>query len=141
TERALIAAACPVYVRGDKLVQPLWRWEKAGEREVLTARFERFNVPRLADVTAHHAVKFQQYDRRMRRDRNIDPPEKLMERLIEVKHWRFPSIVGIVNSPTMRPNGSLLTEPGYDAATQLWYKSSGDVTLPPVPERPTKGRS
>src|SRR5262249_52353028 len=29
-------------------------------------------------------------------------------------------------------------EPGYDRATQLWYKSSGDVQLPPIPEHPSR---
>jgi len=35
----------------------------------------------------------------------------------------------------------LLTEPGYDQATQLWYKSSGEVVLPPIPERPSKAQA
>jgi hypothetical protein len=40
----------------------------------------------------------------------------------------------------MREYGSLLTEPGYDEKTQLWFKSSGDVVLPDdLPQRPTKG--
>jgi hypothetical protein len=30
TQDALIAHNCPVYVRGRRLVQPLWRWEQAG---------------------------------------------------------------------------------------------------------------
>jgi len=32
----------------------------------------------------------------------------------------------------------LLTTEGYDPATQLWFKSSGDVTLPPIPDKPSK---
>jgi putative DNA primase/helicase len=68
----------------------------------------------------------------------IDPPRLVMEQLIEVKHWLFLSVVGIINSPTMRVDGSLVTEPGYDPATKLWYKPSGDITLPPIPERPSK---
>ena len=37
-----------------------------------------------------------------------------------------------------RADGSLLTTEGYDPATQLWFKSSGDVTLPPIPDKPSK---
>lgn len=143
TERALIDAQCPVFVRGGKLVQPLWRWEKTKENDgtehqVLTSQFVRFNIPRLADVIAHHAVQFQVYDSKKKRWKNIDPPVRITERILEAGHWGLSSVVGIVNSPTMRPDGSLLIEPGYDPATQLWYKSSGDVTLPTILEQPSK---
>jgi len=59
--------------------------------------------------------------------------------LLEAGYWPFfPTVVGIVNAPTMRRDGSLLTEPGYDRATQLWHKSSGEVVLPPIREHPSK---
>jgi len=106
--------------------------------KILTARFEQYNVPRLADMVAHQAVKFQKFDGRMKRLKDIDPPDKLIERIIEAKHWEFFTIVGIINAPTMRKDGSLLTTEGYDPTTQLWFKSSGDVTLPPIPDNPSK---
>ena len=140
TELALITHNCPVYVRGvggNHLVQPIWRLEKVDGRNVLTARFERYNVERLSDVVAHHAVQFQKYDRQVRRWKDIDPPEKLIKTIIEIKQWCFTTVVGIINSPTMRPDGSLLTTPGYDPETKLWYKSSGDLNLPSIPDNPT----
>jgi putative DNA primase/helicase len=137
-QRELIDRGCPVYVRGNRLVQPLWRWEKADDREVLTAQFVPYNVARLADMVAHHAVKFQKFDGRSNKWKNIDPPDKLIEHIIEAKQWDFLTIVGIINTPTMRKDGSLLTTEGYDPATQLWFKSSGDVTLPPIPDTPSK---
>lgn len=36
------------------------------------------------------------------------------------KDWPLPRIRGIVTSPVVRPDGSLLTEPGYDPATGLY---------------------
>jgi putative DNA primase/helicase len=133
-EDALRAARCPVYVRGGALVQPLWRWEDTGEgnRQVLNVRLVRYNVPRLADVTAHHAATFQKYDRKLKQWCYTDPPDKLIERIIEAYHWGFPDVVGIITAPTMRRDGSLITESGYDAATQLWYKPSADIELPTI---------
>jgi hypothetical protein len=124
TERALIKADCPVYVRGQMLVQPLWRWERTAEknRDVLVTRFVKFNLVRLRDIVAHHAAIFQKVDQREKKWKSINPPKDVIETLLEAGHWGFKSVVGIVNSPTMRPDGSLLTEPGYDHATQLWYK-------------------
>jgi putative DNA primase/helicase len=137
-QRELIDRGCPVYVRGNRLVQPLWRWEKADGREVLTARFEPYNVHRLADMVARQACKFQKFNARKKGWKDIDPPDRLIERIIEAKNWKFSTIVGIINAPTMRTDGSLLTTEGYDPATQLWLKSSGDVRLPPIADRPGK---
>jgi hypothetical protein len=58
--------------------------------------------------------------------------DKLIERIIEAYHWGFPDVVGIITAPTMRRDGSLITESGYDAATQLWYKPSADIELPTI---------
>ena len=141
-ERALIRAKCPVFVRRDKLVRPLWRFEKTGEgnREVLASRFQSYNITTLSDMAAHHAAKFQRWNDSKNKQRweYINPPHLVIQQLIEAGHYPFPTLVGIINTPTMRPDGSLITELGYDPATQLWYKPSSDITLPPIPERPTK---
>lgn len=144
TERAMIKAGCPVYVRGEALVQPLWRWERSSienDRGTLIATFSKLSLARLRDIVGHHAAAFQKFDTKQNRWKPIDPPTPVIETLLDIGHWGFPSVVGIVNSPTMRPDGSLLTEPGYDVITQLWYKPAGDIQLPAVPDRPTKAQA
>ena len=89
-------------------------------------------------MTGKHAALFQKYNVKEKKWAAIDPPDGVIKQLLELGHWGFPTVKGIINSPTMRPDGSLLTAPGYDAATQLWHKSSGDIELPVIPERPTK---
>lgn len=137
TEKELLKVGCPVYVRGAKLVQPLWRWEEHEGHTYLNASFVRYSATQLTDMIAHHVVRFRRRDGRKKEPQNIDPPKAVVEALLGAGHWELPTVVGIVNSPTLRPDGSMLTEQGYDKATQLWYKSSGDVTLPDIPERPT----
>jgi putative DNA primase/helicase len=46
------------------------------------------------------------------------------------------ALEGIVEAPTLRPDGSLLDRPGYDPATGLWLEPEG--RFPPVPDRPTR---
>jgi hypothetical protein len=139
TEKALTATKCPVFQRGGFLVEPLWTWEKTAEenRDTLVTRFLKLNIARLSYMTAKHAVNFQKP-----RGENdwiaINPPHDVMEALLELGHWGFPKVKGIVNSPTMRADGSILDEPGYDARTQLWYKPGGDVELPPIPQAPSR---
>ena len=45
--------------------------------------------------------------------------------------WRFQEIVGVIATPTMRPDGSLLVKQGYDLATRLLL-----IEPPPMPEIP-----
>jgi hypothetical protein len=115
-EKALVAAKCPVYVRGKALVQPLWGWEDTGEgtRQVLNAYLAKYNTAQLTDIIQHHAVVLQKFDKKQNRWREIDPPEKLVNHIIDMGHGYFSNIAGIITNPTMRPDGSLITTPGYD---------------------------
>jgi hypothetical protein len=138
-QRALLQhPKCQVFHRAGLLVEPLWRWEKPSDgKDVLVMAFVQYNVLRLADVVARQAAVIVKHTQGGKQ-RRIDPPDDVIRTLLTRGDWDFPTVVGIVNTPTMRPDGSLLTQPGYDAATRLWYKPAADVALPPIPERPTK---
>ncbi|MCA9265236.1 MAG: hypothetical protein KDA60_15350 [Planctomycetales bacterium] len=45
-------------------------------------------------------------------------------------------LAGLVQSPVLRPDGSVLQAPGYDPATGLFFHSNGDFPL--IPETPTR---
>jgi putative DNA primase/helicase len=45
--------------------------------------------------------------------------------------------MGIVNAPTLRPDCSIISDPGYDAATDLFFDPLG-VDFPAIPSRPTR---
>ena len=49
-----------------------------------------------------------------------------------------PTLAGIIGTPVLRRDWSLLQEPGYDPASGLYL--SPTVSLPPVPERPDPGQ-
>jgi len=140
TQKAMIRAKCQVFVRAGSLVEPLWRWEKTAEtdRDVLAVALVKYNPQRLADQVARNAAVFQKFDERAGVWKPIDPPKDVIETLLERGDWDFPTITGVVNTPTMRRDGSLVTQPGYDALTQLWYKPGADIELPSVLDRPSK---
>lgn len=48
-------------------------------------------------------------------------------------------LAGLIEAPTLRPDGSVLDEPGYDPATELFYAPPAGVEFMPVPEAPTRG--
>jgi putative DNA primase/helicase len=68
-------------------------------------------------------VQFQKWDKTQKKWRNTDPPTKHIEAIIEAGHGPvYVDVTGIITAPTMRRDGSLITEPGYDTKTKLWYR-------------------
>ncbi len=52
--------------------------------------------------------------------------------------WNFRPLIGVVSAPTLRPDGSILDQPGYDpAATGLFLDTQHEV-FPPIPSDPTR---
>lgn len=51
--------------------------------------------------------------------------------------WTFPVLEGIVEAPTMRLDGSILSKPGYDEETGLYYDSRNMPPMLPVLEKPS----
>lgn len=47
---------------------------------------------------------------------------------------------GVIHSPIVRADGTLLTEPGYDPATRLLHLPEPGLTIPAVPDQPTSGQ-
>lgn len=69
----------------------------------------------------------------------IPPPTEAVRDLASLRDWgkAFPSITGITQAPVIRPDGSILTAPGYDAATRLVYVPPAGFVMPNVPIKPT----
>jgi len=51
--------------------------------------------------------------------------------------WQFPPLDAIVAAPIIRPDGTILDTPGYDAETHLFYAPDPELHLLPIPENPT----
>jgi Bifunctional DNA primase/polymerase, N-terminal len=67
----------------------------------------------------------------------IDPPREVVDQVAAMAgEWPFPPITGIIATPTMRPDGSLLTRQGYDEATGLVLISP--PAMPVIPQSPTR---
>ncbi len=66
------------------------------------------------------------------------PPLYLAENIMSMTEWPFPPLVGIARAPILRPDGIVCTTPGYDPETMLVYAPSKGLSVPPIPESPTK---
>lgn len=65
------------------------------------------------------------------------PQPWVVETLLDQEDWQVPPLTGLLHSPTLRPDGSLIVTQGYDGATGLWLSWHGE-TFPQVAERPTR---
>jgi putative DNA primase/helicase len=105
----------------------------AGTLQILAAGADYLRL-RLTEITPWY-----RFDARSQRWKPIDAPAEVARTLADVAGlWpNTPSLAGIVQAPTLRPDGTLLCRPGYDDATGLYF-DPGETEFPAVPDRPTK---
>lgn len=68
-----------------------------------------------------------------------DPPISIVKDILALPGWHFPPLIGLIEAPALRPDGSILFRPGYDAATGLFHHALPGLIVPPVPDHPTAG--
>ena len=137
TEQALLAAGVPIFSRAGTLVHPIIDTVSAADgRQTKTGKLRPFCADSLLDRIADVAL-FQRHDGRRKAWVNIDPPYQVATTLLSREgHWTVSRINGVITTPTLRPDGSLLSAKGYDVATQLYHMPSLD--LPDLPDHPTR---
>jgi hypothetical protein len=94
--------------------------------------------PLLGYLLAEHAHVFK-YEK-TRDDAWIEvetsPSVTVLSEVLARRSWPgLPPLRGMIGAPVLRPDGTLLQQPGYDEATGLFLAST--VHLPPVPDQPT----
>lgn len=143
-EQALLGAGLGLYQRGSIVVRPAMV-------PVAISGGRQIDAPRLIHVRAHHmaeaftkAAYWERYDMRAGDWIPTDCSQRLAETyLAREGQWRLPVLTGIINAPTLREDGSILDQPGYDAQTGLLFDPQGErfPLLPREPDRDTALRA
>ncbi len=68
----------------------------------------------------------------------IQTPMSVVQDLRARPSWPLPPLEAITESPTLRRNGSILSEPGYDPDTRLIYHPAKGFIMPSVPDSPSR---
>lgn len=133
---ALMAAEYPIYQRDRSLVRAAKTKAKSADGDVIEApAILPVTLPFLAralgSISSWEKLKADGTPIR------IDPPSDVVEQIAAMAgEWPFYPLAGVIGTPTMRPDGSLLLEEGYDEATGLYLLSP--PTMPPLPDSPEK---
>ena len=59
------------------------------------------------------------------------PPTWVAQQILCRLGWPFPLLTGVVETPTLRPDGAVLETPGYDSSTGLLYLPNADYAAVP----------
>jgi hypothetical protein len=135
--QALIAKGAPVFARGGTLVEPVCETAAAADGyKTVTARLRPLSIDSLLWPIADAAI-FQSFNRKRNAWVDVDPPLQLVRMVLAgERQWTFPRVSGIITTPTLRADGSLLADPGHDPQSELYLLPN--LQLPPIPEHPTK---
>lgn len=91
-----------------------------------------FNLYELAS----HSTEWLKFDKRADDWLTSRPDPNIVKVLMARGRWRIPPLYGIVEAPTLRPDGSIIDKPGYDEDTGIILATR--ETYPPVPQSPSR---
>jgi putative DNA primase/helicase len=136
-ELMLIEAGVPVYQRGGTLVRPIIETVDASRgRKTKVAQLRQLDAVYMRDLMGRYAI-WVKFDGRTKRMNLTNPPSETAATVMaRAGDWSFKAIAGVISTPTMRPDGSLLMEQGYDEATGLLLVEP--PRMPTIPDQPTK---
>jgi hypothetical protein len=71
--------------------------------------------------------------------RNAFPPVEVVKDIMAFnpQSWPFPRLISVAEVPTLRPDGTILDQPGYDEDSAIFYAPASTLKPFPLPESPT----
>lgn len=128
------------YQRGGELVRVIKRPAKKGssanathETTVIVGVEQAYLI-----LTLTRLGNFIKFDGHSKGIKAIDCTEKIARSVISKQEWPFlPVLHGITTIPTMRIDGSIIDEPGYDERSGLLFIPD-DCIVPKISENPTQ---
>ena len=141
-EEAIIAAGLPIYQRGNNLVRPVVQEVPAAHgRTTLSAALHEIDGHGLIDALCS-AATWERFDGRAEEFVRVNPPRNVADILLSrAGSWAFPKVVGVITTPTIRPDGSILSAPGYDPQTRLYHSADPSLTLSAAVRNPTRAHA
>ncbi len=139
-EELLIEADAAIYSRGGILVRPIIETADASHgRKTKVARLVAI-VPVYLRNRLGQIARWQRYDKRAKDYLPIDVPSEVAPIILASEgEWKFPTIAGVITTQTMRPDGTILDQAGFDEATRLLLVEP--PPMPSIPEVPTRAQA
>lgn len=86
------------------------------------------------------SARFLRFDAVRNDWEHVVPPDVVVQAAFARKSWSAVRLLaGVIEAPMIRPDGSVLAAPGYDAATRLIFQPT--IEFPTVPSHPSQEQS
>ena len=138
-EKVCIAESALLWQRDGTMVSAgLKKYKTWNDREVSMPCILEMTVPRLFKTVARYC-KFRKFDGRSKKLKLVpaEPPRGLLASFLE-SELQLPIIKGVVDHPFLCADWSLVTTPGYDRQSGMFYHDHGALSFPKVPSNPSK---
>lgn len=118
-----------LYMRGGQLVRV--RSDEKGRPivDMLSESQLRHRVSQCCDT-----VKLTQHG-----TRDIAPPREVIQNILAAGTWPVPPLEAVTENPTLRPDGTIHAEAGYDVATRLLHLPARGLEVPGIAPIPATG--
>lgn len=141
-EQALIDKGVDIFQRFESLVRVariVTSAESDGiQRETGALVLQTVTTPWLREQFARYAQWAKKQKKKLT---PIDPPtDAATAYLARVGNWNLRFLKGVIQAPTLRPDGTVLQDKGYDTDTGLLY-DPGRTEFARISDSPTKGEA
>jgi hypothetical protein len=135
-EDALLAAKKHIYQRGGMVVRPIrQRFSAANNRTTFAWELVEVTKAYLVE-TFTEVARFEKMNYRLGDYVPKNCPEQIADvYLARSGEWKLPLLLGVVNCPFLRVDGSICERPGYDLDSALLFIPGGQ-TFPAIPQNP-----
>ncbi len=130
---AIEAANTPpeVFVRSGRLVRIQDDENGTPMITTLTDNHVKGRLARVADCVKVYKDKDEV------RETRVSPPDVVVRDIQALDRFPFPPLEAVVETPVVRPDGTIFDTPGYDPATRLYYHPAPGFAPRAVPDQPT----
>lgn len=139
-EDAILRGGAPLYRMGERLVHPVRIDADAQDSEAVRRRKGSLIVREVGPLRLNQYMIEHCRFYKVKKDKRIayPAPVQFANHLIaRDDQWRMPILNGVIEAPTLRADGSLLTENGYDAESGLLLDTGG-VVFPTIKDAPMR---
>jgi putative DNA primase/helicase len=138
-ETLIRGAGLPVYYRQGlgQLCFPRHEHRKRHDGRTVTVGVLRPHSVATLRRLISGIARFIRFDGRSREWVRCELPDMIINMILAGRSEQvFPSIKGLISTPILRADCSIITQPGFDADSG--YCLIGMPTMPPLPDRPTR---
>ncbi len=114
-----------IYQRSGKLIRVIKTNAHSRDQEALRRSADTCIIREIDQafltLFLNQAAQYAQYSSQKKEHRQVACKEHIARYLLSKQEWDLPNLLGIINAPTLRSDGSILDEPGYDHRSGLLF--------------------